>query len=61
MMLLSDFAQALDNLRAQKTRTLLTASGIVFGVGSVIGMMAIGWVRAKNHCVSSSNSAFATS
>jgi len=39
---LSDFAQALDNLRAQKTRTLLTTSGIVFGVGSVIGMMAIG-------------------
>jgi putative ABC transport system permease protein len=29
-------------LRAQKTRTLLTALGIVFGVGSVIGMMAIG-------------------
>ena len=42
MMILSDFAQALDNLRAQKTRTLLTTSGIVFGVGSVIGMMAIG-------------------
>ena len=31
-----------ENLRAQKTRTLLTALGIVFGVGSVIGMMAIG-------------------
>ena len=30
------------NLRAQKTRTLLTALGIVFGVGSVIGMLAIG-------------------
>jgi len=42
MMLVSDFVQALDNLRAQKTRTLLTTSGIVFGVGSVIGMMAIG-------------------
>ncbi len=42
MMLVSDFAQALENLRAQKTRTLLTASGIVFGVGSVIGMLAIG-------------------
>jgi putative ABC transport system permease protein len=42
MMILSDLVQALDNLRAQKTRTLLTASGIVFGVGSVIGMMAIG-------------------
>ena len=42
MMLLSDIGQALDNLRAQKIRTLLTALGIVFGVGSVIGMMAIG-------------------
>jgi hypothetical protein len=38
----SDAAQAFDNLRAQKTRTLLTALGIVFGVGSVIGMLAIG-------------------
>jgi putative ABC transport system permease protein len=42
MILLSDFAQALANLFAQKTRTLLTTLGIVFGVGSVIGMMAIG-------------------
>ncbi len=42
MMILSDFGQALSNLRAQKTRTLLTALGIVFGVGSVIGMLAIG-------------------
>lgn len=42
MMFLSDLLQALNNLRAQKTRTLLTTSGIVFGVGSVIGMMAIG-------------------
>src|ERR1700739_1324820 len=41
-MILSDFPQAFDNLRAQKTRTFLTAIGIVFGVGSVIGMMAIG-------------------
>lgn len=41
-MLLSDLGQALGNLRAQKTRTLLTALGIVFGVGSVIGMLAIG-------------------
>ena len=39
---LSDISQALGNLRAQKTRTLLTALGIVFGVGSVIGMLAIG-------------------
>jgi len=37
-----DIRQALGNLRAQKTRTLLTALGIVFGVGSVIGMLAIG-------------------
>src|SRR5947207_8932255 len=38
----SDIGQALANLRAQKTRTLLTALGIVFGVGSVISMLAIG-------------------
>ena len=42
MILFSDFGQAVSNLRAQKTRTLLTALGIVFGVGSVIGMLAIG-------------------
>src|SRR4029079_7640108 len=42
MILPSDISQALSNLRAQKTRTLLTALGIVFGVGSVIGMLAIG-------------------
>jgi len=42
MILLSDIGQAAANLRAQKTRTLLTALGIVFGVGSVIGMLAIG-------------------
>jgi putative ABC transport system permease protein len=42
MKVLSDIFQALSNLRAQKTRTLLTALGIVFGVGSVIGMLAIG-------------------
>src|ERR1035437_10072583 len=42
MILLSDFGQAFSNLRAQKTRTLLTALGIVFGVGSVIGMLASG-------------------
>jgi putative ABC transport system permease protein len=41
-MLFSDLGQAVANLRAQKTRTLLTALGIVFGVGSVIGMLAIG-------------------
>jgi putative ABC transport system permease protein len=42
MIVFSDLGQALSNLRAQKTRTLLTALGIVFGVGSVIGMMSIG-------------------
>ncbi len=42
MIFFSDAGQALANLRAQKTRTLLTALGIVFGVGSVIGMLAIG-------------------
>jgi putative ABC transport system permease protein len=39
---LADVPQAVENLRAQKTRTLLTALGIVFGVGSVIGMLSIG-------------------
>jgi len=42
MKIFGDIFQALANLRAQKTRTLLTALGIVFGVGSVIGMLAIG-------------------
>src|SRR5260370_34930327 len=42
MIVLSDIGQAVANLRAQKTRTFLTALGIVFGVGSVIGMLAIG-------------------
>jgi putative ABC transport system permease protein len=42
MIIFSDIAQAAANLRAQKTRTMLTALGIVFGVGSVIGMLAIG-------------------
>lgn len=41
-MIFADLGQAAANLRAQKTRTLLTALGIVFGVGSVIGMLAIG-------------------
>jgi putative ABC transport system permease protein len=39
---LADFALAGSNLWAQKTRTLLTALGIIFGVGAVIGMLAIG-------------------
>jgi putative ABC transport system permease protein len=38
----SDLAQALTNLAAQKIRTVLTALGMIFGVGSVIGMLAIG-------------------
>jgi putative ABC transport system permease protein len=42
MRYVEDVGQAADNLRAQKTRTLLTALGIIFGVGSVIGMLAIG-------------------
>jgi len=41
-MIFSDVVQAVQNLQAQKTRTFLTALGIVFGVGSVIGMLAIG-------------------
>jgi putative ABC transport system permease protein len=38
----TDLALAAQNLRAQKTRTLLTALGMVFGVGAVIAMLAIG-------------------
>jgi putative ABC transport system permease protein len=38
----SDIALAGSNLWAQKTRTVLTALGIIFGVGAVIGMLAIG-------------------
>jgi putative ABC transport system permease protein len=38
----SDLSSAAQNLREQKTRTLLTGLGIVFGVGAVIGMLAIG-------------------
>ncbi len=40
--ILSDLTGALSNLRQQKTRTMLTGLGIVFGVGAVIGMLAIG-------------------
>jgi len=40
--MIRDLLQAADNLRAQRARTVLTALGIVFGVGSVIGMLAIG-------------------
>src|SRR3954447_16385260 len=42
MSIFADVFQAASNTRAQKTRSLLTALGIVFGVGSVIGMLAIG-------------------
>jgi putative ABC transport system permease protein len=38
----SDLLLAGANLWAQKTRTTLTALGIIFGVGAVIGMLAIG-------------------
>jgi putative ABC transport system permease protein len=38
----SDLALAAQNLWGQKTRTILTALGIIFGVGAVIGMLAIG-------------------
>ncbi len=38
----NDLGESLRNLLAQKTRTLLTTLGIVFGVGSVIGMLSIG-------------------
>ena len=38
----SDLALAAENLWNQKTRTVLTALGIIFGVGAVIGMLAIG-------------------
>ncbi|HPT27386.1 MAG TPA: ABC transporter permease [Bryobacteraceae bacterium] len=38
----TEIGESLANLRAQKTRTFLTALGIVFGVGSVIGMLSIG-------------------
>ena len=37
-----DIALAAQNLWSQKTRTVLTALGIIFGVGAVIGMLAIG-------------------
>ena len=38
----SDLVLAAKNLWGQKTRTILTALGIIFGVGAVIGMLAIG-------------------
>ena len=38
----SDSLLAAQNLWGQKTRTILTALGIIFGVGAVIGMLAIG-------------------
>jgi putative ABC transport system permease protein len=38
----ADLLLAAQNLFVQKTRTILTALGIIFGVGAVIGMLAIG-------------------
>ncbi|MBV9302509.1 MAG: ABC transporter permease [Acidobacteriaceae bacterium] len=38
----ADLALAAQNLWSQKTRTVLTTLGIIFGVGAVIGMLAIG-------------------
>ncbi len=38
----SDLPLAAENLLAQKIRTALTGLGMVFGVGAVIGMLAIG-------------------
>jgi putative ABC transport system permease protein len=38
----SDLGLAGKNLLDQKTRALLTALGIIFGVGAVIGMLSIG-------------------
>ena len=39
---ISDLMQAAASLHAQRTRTFLTTLGIIFGVGSVIGMLSIG-------------------
>ncbi len=39
---LAELGMAVENLWAQKTRTVLTGLGIIFGVGAVIGMLAIG-------------------
>ncbi len=38
----SNFPIAIDAIRSNKIRSLLTALGIIFGVGAVIAMMAIG-------------------
>ena len=38
----SEVGLAGQSLWAQKTRTLLTCLGMIFGVGAVIGMLAIG-------------------
>lgn len=40
--MISEVKLAAENLWNQKTRTVLTALGIIFGVGAVIGMLAIG-------------------
>lgn len=46
----TDVRSAARNLRAQAIRTLLTALGIIFGVGSVIGMLAMERARGKSRC-----------
>ncbi len=38
----ADLGLAWQNLRAQKVRTVLTALGMIFGVGAVIAMLSIG-------------------
>ncbi len=40
--IIADLGLAWQNLRAQKVRTILTALGIIFGVGAVIAMLSIG-------------------
>jgi putative ABC transport system permease protein len=37
-----DIAQALDNLRVRKLRSLLTMLGMIFGVAAVVSMLSIG-------------------
>jgi putative ABC transport system permease protein len=38
----SDLAQAVDNLRVRKLRSLLTMLGMIFGVAAVVSMLSIG-------------------
>src|SRR6202142_130028 len=39
---LAEVGMACENHWAQKTRSILTCLGIIFGVGAVIGMLAVG-------------------